>query len=247
MARCVLPLRVGLPLALLTGLALPSVAEAAPGDEERPAGQDDQPGGQGQDDQPGGQGNQPIVGPGEVQLETTAAPTDQGRPRRHLVEVGIGPGVYLPDSGGLGVGGIFGRIPLSYQYRLRRDRKGGLTIGLQAPLNFDRDSFGMNIGPVVAWDFYLAQVRNASIYVTPLLSTGYGFTAFLENEVEDALDDDDDDVAHFWYITLAAELKVMWRNDRIGVFVRPLSFDAWANDDWVNGNYAPSAGLVFAF
>lgn len=243
MSRCVRPLRLGLPLALLAALALPSAAQAAPGDQEPSTGQGNEPGGQGQ-----GQGNEPIIGPGEVQLETTAAPTDQGRPRRHLVEVGIGPGVYLPDSGGLGVGGIFGRIPLSYQYRLRPGRKGGLAFGLQAPLNFDRDSFGMNIGPVVSWDFYLAQVRNATIYVTPLISTGYGFTAFLENDVEEALDPEpDDDVAHFWYITLAAEVKVMWRDDRIGVFVRPLSFDAWANDDWVNGNYAPSAGLAIAF
>lgn len=158
-----------------------------------------------------------------------AGPSDPSSARKVALQLGLGPAVGIPG------GGLFGRAPLDVEFHLRGGDVGP-AIGAWAPMHFGPGSFGMNLGPVLLWDFRLGQVGAAKLYVAPLAATGYGFTAGTHGH----------GAAHFWFLTLGAQLRALW-NDKIGLFVRPANFDLWVGNGWAAGNWSATLGLALAF
>jgi hypothetical protein len=158
-----------------------------------------------------------------------AGPSDRSSSRPTAVQIGIGPVVGIPG------GGVSGRIPLDFQYHFRGGDVGP-ALGMQLPLNFSRGSLGMHIGPSFVWDFRVAQVGRAKLYLGPLATTGYGFSAATHGG----------GAAHFWYLTLGAQFRALW-NDKVGLFIRPASFDVLVGNGWAAGGWSFTAGLALAF
>lgn len=158
-----------------------------------------------------------------------AAPRGGGGGRPASFQLGLGPAVGIPG------GGVFGRLPIDFQYHLRGGAVGP-AIGMQAPLHFSAGSVGMNLGPMFLWDFSVGPAGAARLYLGPLAATGYGFTAATHGH----------GAAHFWFLTLGAQFKALW-GGKVGLFVRPASFDLWVGNGWAGGNYTATAGLAVAF
>jgi len=158
-----------------------------------------------------------------------AGPSDSSSSRPTAVQIGIGPVVGIPG------GGVFGRVPIDFQYHFRRGDVGP-ALGMQLPFNFSRGSIGMNLGPIFVWDFRITQAGRAKLYLGPLVTTGYGFAAGTHGG----------GAAHFWYLTLGPQFRALW-NDTVGLFVRPASFDVWVGNGWATGNWSFTAGLALAF
>lgn len=164
-----------------------------------------------------------------VPSRAEAGPSDNSSGRPFAAQLGLGAAVGIPG------GGLFGRAPIDFQYHLRGGDVGP-AIGAWLPIHFDSGMFGMNLGPMFLWDFRVGQAGNAKLYLGPLAATGYGFSAATHGH----------GAAHFWFLTLGAQFRALW-NDKVGLFVRPATFDLWVGNGWAGGNWSATAGLALAF
>jgi hypothetical protein len=158
-----------------------------------------------------------------------AGPSDSSSSRPVAVQVGVGPVINIPG------GGVSGRVPLDFHYHFRGGDVGP-GLGLQLPINFSPGSIGMHIGPTFVWDFRIATAGRAKLYLGPLVSTGYGFSAATHGG----------GAGHFWFLTLGPQFRALW-NDGVGLFIRPASFDMLVGPGWITGNWSFTAGLAVAF
>jgi hypothetical protein len=157
-----------------------------------------------------------------------AGPNDNSASRPWSLHLGLGPVV---DFGG----GVMGRMHFDMAYHFKGGDVGP-ALGFYVPLNFDDDEIGPKVGPIFLWDFRIARVGSAKLYLAPVVASGYGLHA----------DVDDGDVDHYWFFHAGAQFRVLWR-DRIGLFARPAGFEIWAGDGVLEGHWSFVSGLAAAF
>ena len=143
-------------------------------------------------------------------------------------QFGLGPKVNLEG------GGVNGTLDADFQYHFRQ-RQDGPALGLQVPLHFDSNEVGMHIGPIFMWHFEVAKPNNIPIYVAPLVSSGFGFTAF-----------EGGGTIGYWFLTFGAQVKARF-TEHIGAYIRPATFDVIAGPNIITGNWSSTGGLSLAF
>jgi hypothetical protein len=156
-----------------------------------------------------------------------AGPNDNSASRPWSLHAGLGPVVSFD-------GDVVGRLHFDMAYHFKGGDVGP-ALGFYLPLNFDDDAVGPKFGPIFLWDFRIAQVGSAKLYLGPLAASGYGFYA----------DVDAGEVDHVWFLHVGAQFRVLWR-DRIGLFARPAGFELWAGNV-VQGHWSFISGLAAAF
>ncbi len=157
-----------------------------------------------------------------------AGPNDNSASRPWSLHAGLGPVVSFG-------GGVMGRLHFDMEYHFKGGDVGP-ALGFYIPLNFDGHHVGLNVGPVFLWDFRIAEVGSAKLYLGPLVASGYGFHAHTHGG---------GGAAHFWFLHAGAHFRALWR-DRIGFFARPANFEVWAGS-FVTGHWSFIAGLAAAF
>ena len=158
--------------------------------------------------------------PGEA--DVTSAPSSNAPTAvKFTLNAGIGPTV------GFG-GGALGRLAFDGQYRLFGS-DAGPAIGGMIHLLFGQNTFGMQLGPIFMWEFFLADPGGIRIYVGPVAATGYGFQHVSVNGFSGT--------ANYWYLNLGAQGRAMF-NDRFGAFIRPLNFDITAGQGGAGGSWS---------
>jgi hypothetical protein len=156
-----------------------------------------------------------------------APANDTNRP--WSVQIGLGPQVGLP------AGGTQGKLVLDFQNHLKHTDDGP-ALGLQTHMHFASGLFGMDIGPQFLWDFRVVAAQKFRLYVAPMVALGYTFTTIPAFDA----------TGHAFFMDFGAQLKGVV-NERVGFFVRPLSFSLLAGKGSAAGAYAFTAGVTLSF
>lgn len=162
-----------------------------------------------------------------ITLALAAPGADNDRP--WSFQAGLGPEIGLP------AGGVRGRMPLDFQYHLKRTDDGP-ALGFQLPMHFARSTFGMNIGPMFMWDFRVVANDKFRLYVAPMVALGYHFTTIPPLHA----------TLNAFFMDFGGQLKGIV-NERVGFFVRPLGFSLLAARGGAAGAYSFLAGVSVMF